>query len=170
MFSGYLLGNAVTGSYAVQPDCSLVWRLQNDSGAFQNFAGTLSADMLSGEFRQTDPGGVHHGILRKAPEQCSGAELRQQYRYSVSGSTTPMQEGDTSQAVAARGTLDVSRNGTFHVDAECIVDFDLLLSGVNQRLVSLHMRGILAEGGQEILAIQTDPGAMVAARLDAGLQ
>jgi len=45
------------------------------------------------------------------------------------------------------------------------VQFDLILLDPNQRMISLHMRGILVNGGNEILAIETDAGAMVAARL-----
>src|SRR5271157_2788555 len=43
-FSGLLLGNPVTGSYEAKSDCSVIWKLQDDSGAFQNFSGTVSAD------------------------------------------------------------------------------------------------------------------------------
>src|SRR5947208_9811947 len=35
MFSGFLLGNPVTGSYEAKYDCSLTWKFQDDSGAFQ---------------------------------------------------------------------------------------------------------------------------------------
>jgi len=34
-------------------------------------------------------------------------------------------------------------------------------------VTALRMRGQLVNGGREILAIETDPGAMVAARLNA---
>src|SRR6266567_5136125 len=57
-FAGYLLGNPVTGSYDVRTDCSITWSLQDDSGAFQHFAGTLRADLLRATFRQTDAGGA----------------------------------------------------------------------------------------------------------------
>src|SRR5438270_842201 len=43
-FSGLLLGNPVTGSYEAHPDCTLTWKLQDDSGAYQHFAGKISAD------------------------------------------------------------------------------------------------------------------------------
>jgi hypothetical protein len=75
-----------------------------------------------------------------------------------------MQEGDSGRNVTAKGTVDVARNGTFQVESDCTVQLDLVLLGPTQRLVSLRMRGILVNGGREILAIQTDPGAMVQAR------
>jgi hypothetical protein len=39
--------------------------------------------------------------------------------------------------------------------------------GSGERLNSLHMRGMLVSAGREILAIETDPGALVAARFNA---
>src|SRR5215467_15597851 len=44
MFSGFLLGNPVTGSYEAHTDCSLTWQLQDDSGAYQHFTGRISPD------------------------------------------------------------------------------------------------------------------------------
>src|SRR5512132_290367 len=43
-FRGLLLGNPVTGSYEVKSDCSVIWKLQDDSGGFQHFRGKLSTD------------------------------------------------------------------------------------------------------------------------------
>jgi hypothetical protein len=164
MFSGHLIGNPVTGTYEARPDCSITWKLQNDSGAFQNFAGTFSSDLTRAQFRQADPGGPQHGILQRSADNCTAQDLRKSYAYTVSGSTTPMQDGDTTRTVSAKGTVDVARNGTFQVDSDCTMQFDLILLGPDERLISLHMRGILVRDGAEILAIQTDPGAMVAAQ------
>ena len=50
-FSGYLLGNPVTGSDELGIDCSLNWKLQDDSDAWQHFAGKLMPDLASGQFR-----------------------------------------------------------------------------------------------------------------------
>src|SRR5205823_1384438 len=110
MFSGFLLGNPVTGSYEAKPDCTVTWKLQDDSGAYQNFSGTISTDLTRGQFHQSDSGGAQHGILQKAPDQCTPQSLRKQYSYTVSGSTTPMQDGDTGRTVSAKGTVDVARN------------------------------------------------------------
>jgi hypothetical protein len=65
MFRGLLLGNPVTGSYEAQSDCSVIWKLQDDSGGFQNFSGTFSADGDGIQFKQTDPGGAQHGIMKR---------------------------------------------------------------------------------------------------------
>src|SRR5436190_10389202 len=53
MFEGLLLGNPVTGSYEAKADCSLTWQLQDDTGAYQHFSGTLSGDLSRGQFSQT---------------------------------------------------------------------------------------------------------------------
>jgi hypothetical protein len=47
------------------------------------------------------------------------------------------------------------------VDADCIVRIEL---GAED---PVHLRGILVNGGKEILAIQTDPGKTVSARFTA---
>ena len=161
-FSGLLLGNPVTGTYEAKSDCSVTWKLQDDSGAFQNFSGTISPDGTRVQFRQTDPGGAQHGIMQKTPDKCSTADLRKKYKFTVSGSTTPMQPGEVPHTVSAEGTLDVAENGSFQVDSGCSVNFVLtVLPGPPP----MSMRGFLVNGGKEILAFQTDPGAMVAARL-----
>jgi len=160
-FSGLLLGNPVTGTYEAKQDCSVTWKLQDDSGAFQNFSGTLSTDGTRVQFRQTDPGGAQHGIMQKTSDSCSTADLQKKYKFKVSGSTTPMQPGEVPHTVSAEGTLDVAENGSFQVDSDCSVNFVLTVpSGPSP----MNIRGFLVNGGKEILAFQTDPGAMVAAR------
>lgn len=166
-FRGLLLGNPVTGTYEAKSDCSVVWKLQDDSGAFQNFSGTLSADATSLQFKQTDPGGAQRGIMKKIPAACSLADLRKSYSFTLSGSTTPMLPGQVPHAVSDNGTLDIARNGTFQVESDCAVTFNLTLplhDGQPDPPPPINMRGFLVLGGQEILAFQTDPGAMVAAR------
>jgi hypothetical protein len=160
-FGGLLLGNPVTGSYEAKPDCSVTWKLQDDSGAFQNFSGTISTDGTRVLFRQTDPGGAQRGIMEKIPDSCTPADLQKQYKFSVFGSTTPMQPSEVPRKVSAEGTLDVTENGSFQVDGDCSVHFVLALPPEPSPMT---MRGFLVSGGKEILAFQTDPGAMVAAR------
>ena len=160
-FDGFLLGNPVTGSYEAKSDCSVTWKLQDDSGGFQNFSGTLSSDGTRVQFRQTDPGGAQRGIMQKMPDKCSAADLKKSYKFTLSGSTTPMQPGQVRRTVSVEGTLDTTENGSFRIESDCSVHFQLLDAGQ----APMTMRGFLVNGGKEILAFQTDPGAMVAARL-----
>ncbi len=167
IFRGLLLGNPVTGTYEAKSDCSVIWKLQDDSGGFQNFSGTLSSDGTSVQFKQTDPGGAQRGIMRKTSDACSPADLQKRYYFTVSGSTTPIQPGDASRVVSAKGTLDIAENGSFRVESDCSVRFGLTLpaqDGQAAELSTMAMRGFLVSGGREILAFQTDPGAIVAAR------
>jgi hypothetical protein len=167
-FRGLLLGNPVTGTYEAKSDCSVTWKLQDDSGAFQNFSGTLSADGTRAQFSQTDAGGAQHGIMKKTPGTCSAADLLKKYTFTVSGSTTPMQPGEVSHTVSAEGTVDTAENGSFTVESDCSVQFKLTLPGGDGEAADptpRSMRGFLVNGGKEILAFQTDAGAMVAARL-----
>src|SRR5882757_2035670 len=115
-FRGLLLGNPVTGSYEANSDCSVTWKLQDDSGGYQNFSGTFSSDGTSVQFKQTDPGGAQRGIMRKTSDTCSAADLRAKYSFTVSGSSTPMVSGAVARAISAKGTLDIAANGSFRVE------------------------------------------------------
>jgi hypothetical protein len=126
-FRGLLPGNPMTGSYEAKSDCSVTWKLQDDSGGVQSFSGTLSSDGTSVPFKQTDPGAAQHGIMKKIPGACSVADLGQKYSYTVSGSTTPMLPGQVPHAVSAKGTLDIAGNGRFRVESDCSVTFGLTL-------------------------------------------
>jgi hypothetical protein len=172
-YHGLLLGNPVTGTYEAKSDCSVTWKLQDDSGAFQNFSGTLSADGTRVQFSQTDPGGAQRGIMKKTPGTCSAADLRKRYSFTVSGSTTPMQPGEVSHTVSGAGTLDTAENGSLKVESDCSVQFKLTLpdrDGQAADPTPRSMRGFLVNGGKEILAFQTDPGAMVSARFSSDEQ
>jgi hypothetical protein len=167
MFRGLLLGNPVTGTYESNWDCSVSWKLQDDSGAFQHFSGTLSADGTRVQFEQTDTGGAQRGIMQKMSDGCSSADLQKNYYFTVSGSTRAMQPGDVAHTVSAKGTVDIAENGSFQVDSDCSVQFGLAVpaqDGGAAGISPMTMRGFLVNGGKEILAFQTDPGAMVAAR------
>jgi hypothetical protein len=166
-FSGLLLGNPVTGAYVANTDCTLVWRLQDDSGAYQHFSGKMSPDAQRVQFRQTDPGGVR-GTMMKTGDACSSADLRDKYQFTVTGSTKAMQPGEAAHSVLARGTVEMLRNKSFQVDSDCSVRFNLTLPAANGETTEpppINLRGFLVNGGKEVLAFQTDPGAMVAARL-----
>jgi len=164
MLAGYLVGNPVTGFYKADWDCSVSWELQDDSGAYQHFRGTFSPDLNRGEFKQTDPGGVQHGVLRKIPAQCTRADLRPKYKFTVSGSTTPMVEGEEARQVSGQGTFEV--NDAVAVDQDCTVRFELRLLNEDTPPLTVRMRGVVTDSGKTILAIATDPGTMVAAELD----
>jgi hypothetical protein len=164
-FSGILLGNPVTGTYEAKEDCSLTWQLQDDSGAYQHFRGKLSPDLSRAQFRQIDSGGTG-GVLQKTSDSCTPADLRANYNFVLSGSTKELRPGQVAHSVAARGTVDTVRNGTFQVDTDCTVHFSLSLPPPNGPL-PIQLRGFLVDDGKEILGFQTDPGAMVSARLTA---
>jgi len=172
-FRGLLLGNPVTGIYEAKSDCSVIWKLQDDSGAFQNFSGMLSADGTSVQFKQTDPGGAQRGIMQKTSDTCSAADLLKKYSFTVSGSTTPMQPGEVPHTVSAKGTLDIAENGSFQVESDCSVRFGWTIpaqEGLAAGPLPMTMRGFLVNAGKEILAFQTDPGAMVAARFTSNIK
>ena len=110
-----------------------MWKLQDDSGAFQNFSGTLSTDGTRVQFKQTDPGGAQHGIMRKTSDACSAVDLQKKYDYTVSGSIRAMQPGEVGYTVTGNGTLDIAENGSFQVEGDCSVLFRLTLQSQDGR-------------------------------------
>jgi hypothetical protein len=184
MFAGYLLGNPVTGTYEARWDCTITWSLQDDSGAFQHFSGVATSDGKRVSFSQTDPGGAQRGTMVKTSAECKVKDLRKAYAFTLSGSTIPMVPGETSSTVAAKGVIQTDGNAGFKltpednsaaptdvaitVDAECIVAVELMLPvTVGGTAVPVMLRGILIDEGKQILAIGTNPGAMLSAAFTA---
>jgi hypothetical protein len=133
------------------------WKLQDDSGAYQQFSGTVRPGGDRVDFQQTDPDTGQHGIMERAADSCSDADLRPRYY--------PAMSGDSSKyglQVADDGTFTTSdgASGTIKVDSDCIVHIEFGDGETN-------LRGILVNKGAEILAIQIDPGTTVSARFTA---
>lgn len=180
MFAGYLLGNPVTGTYEAHWDCTITWSLQDDSGAFQHFSGVATSDGKRVNYSQTDPGGAQHGAMARTSAECKASDLQNHYAFALSGSTTPMLPGEVSSTIAAKGLIQADENGGFKlalsdnwaaptevtitVDAACTVDIGLTLPATGAGTgLPMMLRGILIDDGKEILAIETNPGAMVSA-------
>ena len=185
-FNGLLLGNPVTGKYEVATDCAMNWSLQDDSGAFQHFSSSIKAGTNRVEFHQTDPGTGVRGILMKTAETCKASDFRADYGFTLSGVSTALATGGDSIDVSAKGSIHVDAEGkltltqtltrragsgaltapgTFEVKSDCFVTFDLTLPEPDAGMSpAVKLRGVLADGGKEILAIQTDPGESVSAR------
>ena len=86
--------------------------LQDDSGNFQHFAGTMSADGGRVAFRQTDPGGAGNGILLRTTYGCSVSSMAGTFNVTASGRTVDVNTGVDSGRVSVRGVLiaDGARN------------------------------------------------------------
>ena len=184
-YAGLLLGNPVRGTYTAGDHCEVAWALQDDSGAYQHFSGVATPDEGRISFRQTDPGGAPQGVLVRVPAQgCTMQDLQPKYAFSLSGTMIPMtQEGPTSP-VSAKGvmaeysnhifalTLDGDRVPDSEVDlsieSDCTMDLKVVLPVEGDATAKpMEFHGILVNGGKEILAIQSDPGAVVSARFTA---
>jgi len=170
MFAGLLLGNPVTGTFEAHWDCTVVWSLQDDSGAFQHFSGIATHGGRNVDFRQTDPRGSVHGNMARTAADCKASALRNEYAFSMAGSSTPMLPGETTTVIAYKGSIKAGENGIFkfgatdvtmNVDAGCTVVIQLALPQ------PINLRGMLVDEGKRILAIGTDPGQMVSATFTA---
>ncbi len=177
MFAGYLLGNPVTGSYEIGPDCTMTWNLRDDSGAYQHFQGPITPDGRRARFKQTDAGAAEQGVLVRAPDRCTPANLRRHYQFAVSGSFVPMVPGDSADEMKMDGVIESDDKGAFHltpngpgqppipvsigVDTDCNITMEFALPSAG----AVKLRGIVVDDGKEILAIRTDPGWIAPARL-----
>jgi hypothetical protein len=155
-FNGLFLGNPVTGTYELKQDCTMTWRLRDDSGAWQHFQGTLQPGGNWGSFHQADPGAEVRGVLMRSAASCSNAGMHGEYRFAVRGTSLPAQE--TITAADGNGNLSWSsdgaqNSGAYQVNADCFVDLDF----------GMKLRGIVVDGGRTVLAVQTDPEQVAAA-------
>ena len=184
-FNGLLLGNPVTGTYEVKPDCTMSFSLQDDSGAFQHFAGKLAAGGSAIDLRQTDAGVGGQGTMVRTSDTCTAADLRPTYAFSLSGTATPLASADVPGNISGKGVLhidsaagftliqtidglDVTASGTWSVESDCTVHFDLALPVKGSKApVPMTLRGILVNQGLQIFAIQTNPATVALARLTA---
>ena len=182
-FNGLLLGNPVTGPYEVKPDCTVSLSLQDDSGAFQHFAGRIAASGSAVDLRQTDPGAGGRGSMVRTSDSCSAASLRASYAFELSGTATPLASADVPANISAKGVVriegaasftviqtveghTVSTGGNWSVESDCTAHFDIALPVKNAKApVPMKLRGIVVDQGKQIFAIQTDPAAVLQAHL-----
>jgi hypothetical protein len=184
-FNGLLLGNPVTGAYEVNRDCTMSWSLQDDSGAFQHFTGTLFPNGSRVDLRQTDFGIDGHGAMLRTSTACTASDVRPSYAFVLSGTATPLAGGDVPGTISAQGVLhidgvsratliqtfdgeDVPADGTWSVESDCTFHFEFALPvKTGKTAVPMALRGILVNQGQQILAIQTNPATVAAVRFTA---
>jgi hypothetical protein len=180
-FTGLILGNPVMGRYQAHADCSVTWILQDDSGNFQHFAGTMSTDGGHVAFRQTDPGGAGNGTLLRTVNWCSASSLAGTFKFKASGRTVDITSAVDSGPVSLQGVLiadgagtlslnsgpgqPVVAAGSYEVQGDCFVTLVLEMPAGEHKTATMHFRAILVDDGHEVLGIQTDPGTVVSVRL-----
>ena len=166
-FNGLFLGNPVSGSYEIKVDCTLTWSLQDDSGAFQHFTGKASPGGAHVDFHQVDPRTTSSGVMEKVADGCNAAAFRGRFDLSITGGLVAhalAQADGNGGIVVTRG--DSTTSGTYTVDSDCFVELAFgLAQGDSSELVKL--RGVLVDGGKEVMAVQTDPEHVSAARFTA---
>ena len=72
-----------------------------------------------------------------------------------------MQADGNGNLVLLRGKTKTS--GTYTVDSNCVVQLDFGLADGDSS-TSIKLRGVLVNGGKEMLAIETDPEQLASAR------
>jgi len=181
-FTGLYLGNPVMGTYEAHTDCSVSWSLQDTSGNAQHFRGTMSPEGRRVEFEQSDQGAAHRGVMLKAADMCQSADFQAQYRFSITGKRINVDTAQVSGSLSLSGTIEqqggqltLTRSsdssqmatGTAQVDGDCFVHLDLTLPAENGERFEMKFRGMLVDGGRQMLGMATDPGTAVSLRLNA---
>jgi hypothetical protein len=171
-FNGYYLGNPVTGTYEVETNCHFTFALQDDSGAFQHFEGTVKPDGNVGAVHQSDPGAGGSGVLEKSPDACKAEEFHGRYAFTMSGVTTPLAPGEAGAKVSRSGVIDADgmggftltegasqTAGTYTVESSCFAEIDLP--------DSTKLRAVVVKEWKQVLAISTNPALTGTAKFTA---
>jgi hypothetical protein len=184
-FNGLYLGNPVTGTYEFGTDCRMSMSLQDDSGAFQHFSGTVALGGKRVAFHQTDPGTVERGIMLRTSASCTNTDFRPSYSFTMSGVYTPLAPDGATGTISASGATnatstgsltivrklrnsEVTAAGTVNVESNCFVNFEFTLpEGDGQPAIPMKLRGIVVNEGKEIQAISSDPAETLSARFTA---
>ena len=177
-FAGYFLGNPVTGDYTLKDDCGLTWRLQDEFGGFQNFAGKLSLDGKRVAFRQTDPGGPQSGVMVRSAESCLSSDFRGRYRIAFNGFIVDLDTGVPTGKIAMNGVIESDGNtglrftsdrgawrnadASYQLDGDCVLHLQFPLDDQ-----TLNFRAVVVNDGKEVLGIQSDLTAVVTIRIGA---
>lgn len=179
-FTSLLLGNPVTGSYTAQQDCEVFWSLQDDSGNFQHFQGTMSSDGRRITFRQTDPGGAQNGTMTRTPDNCNSRSLNGRYSLSISGNRIDVGTARNTGSVSLKGFLDADgagglafspdagpavSAGTYEFEDGCVLHLILSLPVAGDQPTEMNFRGFVNDNATAVFGMQTDPGSEVSLRL-----
>ncbi|MBV9507474.1 MAG: hypothetical protein JO323_20970 [Acidobacteriia bacterium] len=182
-FTGLVLGNPVMGKYEAGTDCSVSWSLQDDSGNWQHFAGSITEDGKRISFRQTDPGGAPNGSMVRSAGDCTAANFKGRYSLNASGNSIDVDSGRTSGPVSVTGIVeadgagtllfspdpvsDAVEAGTFELEDGCWVHLSMELPAGGDEMAMQNFRAVLVNEGKELIGIQIDPGTAVTLRLSA---
>ena len=175
-FSGYFLGNPVTGDYTVKDDCSLTWSLQDEFGGFQHFAGKLSPDGKRVAFGQTDPGGPQNGVMVRSSDRCLSSDFRGRYRIAFNGFIVDLDTGFPTGRISMNGVIESDGNTGLHftsdrgsrkmedasyqLEGDCVLHLQFPLEDQ-----TLNFRAVIVNDGKEVLGIQSDLTAVVTIRI-----
>ena len=179
-FTGLLLGNPVTGMYRANVDCSVTWSLQDDSGNYQHFSGTMSEHGNRIQFQQSDPGGARNGIMLVSLSMCTDGNFHGTYTLRFSGDEIDVDTNRISGKVKytglvkANGAGELSYSpgvsapfqhaGSYEVEDDCFVKIELNLPP-QDNTAAWNFRAIVVNGGHDLLGIESDPGMVATLRL-----
>jgi hypothetical protein len=180
-FTGLLLGNPVTGMYQAKSDCSVAWSLQDDSGNFQHFQGTMTPDGKRVTFHQSDPGGAPNGIMLQTTGNCTDANFHGRYSLRVSGDAIDVDtnritghisqsglieaDGQGNLSYASGPSLPPSPAGTYEIEDDCTAQLSVELPSGDGSTSNSNFRAVVVDDGRQLIGIASDPGPVATLRV-----
>lgn len=116
--------------------------------------------------------------MEKTAESCSASDPQPRYRLSLSGKKIKVDTGEVDRTVSLRGLAEMrdgalsltsddpgaTTGGTVEVHDDCFVNLDLTLPVTGGGTVEMRFRGVLVNGGKELLGMAIDPGTAITPR------
>jgi len=173
---GVWLQSNVSGTYAVNADCSASLSITDSNGNTENFSGTLVGQGDSAMVLQTDPGTGVAGVLKRVRGSCQTSDLfgtfGLQYSGSVVASSSPYSSvgiisldgqgnATTNESRFSSGTYaSASATGTIAINPDCTAALTL-----STDTASANFWGIVSFDQKQVLLVQSDAGTTATATL-----
>jgi hypothetical protein len=161
----------VTGTYAVNPDCTFAIALTDAGGNTQKFSGVLVGQASAATILQTDAGTGISGTLRALRGFCQNSDVAGSFGLQYTGSSLAVANAAYSSvgvvSFDGQGNLTASEtrfnggtssqaqsSGTIVVNPDC--SFTMTLTSVSPSGGSMNFFGIAGADEKQLLIVQAD--------------
>jgi hypothetical protein len=174
MAGNWIQGN-VTGTYAVNTDCTFSFAMADAAGHTENFSGVLTGQSSAAMVLQTDAGTGISGAFKSARGLCqtsdisgsfglqyTGTSLSTNSPYSSVGVISLDGQGNlaaTETRFGAGSSSQVQSGGTIVVNSDC--SFTMALSSVSASGGAMNFFGIASADNKQLLIVQSDAATAV---------
>jgi len=168
----WLQGN-VSGSYAVNQDCSATFTITDASGNAEHFGGTIVGQGDSALMMQTDAGTGVSGTLKRVRGFCQTSDVFGSFGLQYSGSVLAQADGGYSSVGIAsldgQGNIttaesrysagsysQMSSAGTVVINSDCTASITLASNGASP--TSMNFLALVSFDQKQLVFIQSDAG------------